>query len=287
MSYPINYPTPQGANVQIFRGGDIQTSQVGTRAWVKPQGASFVWFTLIGAGGGGGGSAFNTSDVAIYFGGGGASGNVTNFMCPAFLLPDALKIKVGNGGNGGSSGSNDSTGTSGAAGQPTQVFYQQKNDNGYELLIATGGDPGSGANAGASSNGSGGSASSADSGGPMTAAGFFNSTSGQAGAPGGTGTLDVNGLTFLNGGIGCYYATGVTNGYYGYKASNLSGYSQISPLIMSLSGGNPQNTTSVKNTASPFGSGGNGGGDLSNSGSSSGNTRGTRGGDGLAIIVTW
>lgn len=287
MSYPINYPTPQGANVQIFRGGDIQTSQSGTRDWVKPQGASFVWFTLIGAGGGGGGSAFSTADSVIYFGGGGASGNVTNFMCPAFLLPDALKIKIGNGGNGGGSGPNDSTGTSGAAGQPTQVFYQQKDGTGYELLIATGGDPGSGANAGASSNGSGGSASSADAGGPMTAAGFFKSTSGQGGASGGAGTLNVDGLTFLNGGIGCYYAGGVTTGYYGYKASNLSGYSQISPVIMSLSGSDPQGVSAPKNRASPFGSGGNGGGNLSNTTSSSGNTGGTRGGDGLAIIVTW
>jgi hypothetical protein len=287
MSYPINYPTPQGANVQIFRGGDIQTSQSGTRDWVKPQGASFVWFTLIGAGGGGGGSAFNTADVLLYFGGGGASGNVTNFMCPAFLLPDGLKIRIGNGGNGGSSGSNDGVATTGADGQPTQIFYQQKNSNGYELLVASGGGGGTGASAAGSTNGVGGTASPADSGGPMTAAGFYNAITGQNGGAGGTGTLNVDGLTFLNGGIGCYYATGITTGYYGYTASNLSGYSQISPLIMSLSGSNPSNTTAVKNNASPFGSGGNGGGDIANSVSSSGNTRGTRGGDGLAIIVTW
>lgn len=287
MSYPINYPTPQGANIQIFRGGDIQTSQSGTRDWVKPQGASFVWFTLIGAGGGGGGSAFNTSDVAIYFGGGGSSGNVTNFMCPAFLLPNQLKIRIGNGGNGGASGSDNGVATSGAAGQPTQVFYQQKNNNGYELLIADGGGGGGGASAAASANGSAGSSNSTDTGGPMTAAGFYQSTANQAGALGGNGTLNVDGLTFLQGGIGCYYASGVTNGYYGYKASNISGYSQISPIIMSLSGSDPIGVSSPKNRASPFGSGGNGGGNLASSGSSSGNTSGTRGGDGLAIIVTW
>jgi hypothetical protein len=44
MSYPINYPTPQNANVQVLYKTDD---------WVKPQGASFVWFTLIGAGAGG------------------------------------------------------------------------------------------------------------------------------------------------------------------------------------------------------------------------------------------
>jgi len=287
MSYPINYPTPQGANVQIFRGGDIQTSQSGTRDWVKPQGASFIWFTLIGAGGGGGGSCFNTSDPLLYYGGGGASGNVTNFMCPAFLMPDQLKIRIGNGGNGGGSGTDNTTGTTGDAGQSTQVLYQQQNNLGYELLIASGGGAGSGANAGASANGSNGSASAADTGGPMTAAGFFNTTAGQSGASGGSGTLNVDGLTFLNGGIGSYYATGVTTGYYGYKASNLNGYSQISPIIMSLSGSDPIGVSSPKNRASPFGSGGNGGGDIANNVSSSGNTSGTRGGDGLAIIVTW
>ena len=46
MSYPINYPTPQNANVQILYKTDD---------WVKPQGASFAWFTLIGGGGGGAG----------------------------------------------------------------------------------------------------------------------------------------------------------------------------------------------------------------------------------------
>ena len=48
MSYPINYPTPQGANIQIFKDGGT------TSDWVKPQGASFIFVTLIGAGGGGG-----------------------------------------------------------------------------------------------------------------------------------------------------------------------------------------------------------------------------------------
>jgi len=286
MSYPINYPTPQGANVQIFRGGDIQTSQSGTRDWVKPQGASFVFFTLIGAGGGGGGSCFNTTDPLLYYGGGGASGNVTNFMCPAFLMPDQLKIRIGNGGNGGGSGTDNSTGTAGASGQSTQVLYQQKNNLGYELLIASGGGGGQGASAGASTNGGGGNNAAANDGGPMTAAGFYKSTAGQDGLNGGNGTISVDDLTFLTGGIGAYNTAGEIAGYYGYTASNLNGYSQISPIIMSLSGSDPIGVSSPKNRASPFGSGGNGGGDFSLT-TSAGNTSGTRGGDGLAIIVTW
>ena len=104
MSYPIKYPTPQGANIQILYKTDD---------WVKPQGASFVWFTLIGAGGGGGSA--NT----------GGCGTVTNFMGPAFLMPDVLRVVVGRGSVG--------------LGETTSVIYQQKNGTGYTLLSATGG----------------------------------------------------------------------------------------------------------------------------------------------------
>ena len=281
MSYPINYPTPQGANVQIFRGGDAAVSQNGTRDWVKPQGASFVWFTLIGAGGGGGGSVLESAGPNLWYGGGGASGNVTNFMCPAFLLPDTLKIKVGNGGNGGALAIEPNDASTGTAGQPTQVFYQQKNGTGYELLIAAGGDPGTGGSYSTSSNGSGGNANAPDSGGPMTAAGFYSATANQGGATGGNGTLSPNGITFLNGGIGCYYPNGVSTGYYGYSASAANGYAQLSPIPLAISGSTP--VSSTKQKASPFGCGGCGGGDIVNGVA----TYGSRGGDGLAIIVTW
>ena len=57
MSYPINYPTPQGANVQIFTSYmDVSNPETGFD-WAKPQGASFVWFTLIGPGGNGNGTS--------------------------------------------------------------------------------------------------------------------------------------------------------------------------------------------------------------------------------------
>jgi hypothetical protein len=287
MSYPINYPTPQGANVQIFWGGDIQNSSSGTRDWVKPQGASFVWFTLIGAGGGGGGSCYSTGDSLLYFGGGGASGNVTNFMCPAFLMPDQLKIRIGNGGNGGGSGPDNSTGTAGTAGQSTEVLYQQKNNLGYQLLIASGGGAGGAASGGLASQGTAGAATAANTGGPMTAAGFYNAIAGQNGATGNNPNNNPDNLTFLNGGIGAYSPTSTVNGNYGYTASRLNGYAQISPIIISLAGSNPTGVTSPKNRASPFGSGGNGGGDDTDSSITASNTSGTRGGDGLAIIVTW
>ncbi len=113
MSYPINYPTPQGANIQIlYRTND----------WVKPQGASFVWFTLIGGGGNGNGTT------------GGGSGAVTNCMVPAFLIPDVLRVNVSTGNNNN-----------------TTVSYQQKDGTGYTLLTANAAN-GSTAGAASSSN---------------------------------------------------------------------------------------------------------------------------------------
>jgi hypothetical protein len=76
MSYPINYPTPQGANVQIFTANTDDAADGFSGDWVKPQGASMVWFTLIGAGGGGGNAITDASGGNAYAGGGG-SGNHT------------------------------------------------------------------------------------------------------------------------------------------------------------------------------------------------------------------
>lgn len=275
MSYPINYPTPQGANVQIFRGGVVNTNA--TRDWVKPQGASFVWFTLIGAGGGGAGNFQDSAIPAWYPGGGGASGNVTNFMCPAFLLPDVLQVAVGAGGYGGVDAV-DATADPGIAGNATVIYYQQKNGAGYELLKASGGGGGA-ANGG---GGTGGTAAAANTGGPMTAAGFYNSVAGQNGATGGNApvTITTNGLTFLMGGNGKTDNIDVITGYYGYTATLRNGYSQLSPIPLAI----PNNSTTGsfnKSISQSFGCGGNGGG------SSSGGGSGGTGGHGLAIIVTW
>jgi hypothetical protein len=191
MSYPINYPTPQGANIQIFQGGDVTTAGHNkTRDWVKPQGASFVWFTLIGAGGDGDSS---TS--------GGGSGAVTNFMGPAFLIPDRLIVTVGKGGVGVNGGS-------------TYVFYQEKNGTGYTLLGADGGQIG------------GNSPTPANA---FTAMGFYQNVVGQAG---GAASPSASTTTFLSGG-----ATGGTNdANYGYGSASNQGYFQMQPIIVGRGG---------------------------------------------------
>jgi hypothetical protein len=191
MSYPINYPTPQGANVQIFNAPNRSGANNGV-TWVKPQGASFVWFTLIGSGANGDGATT-----------GGGSGAVTNFMCPAFLIPDELSIRVGS--------RNPTT---------TSVLYQQKDGTGYLLLSAEGG---TGATAGA--------ATAANA---FTAMGFYQSIAGQNGT---TGAVSASGTTFLSGGAA---SGGVVTSNYGYSTNigNASGFFQLQPIIVGVGGSN-------------------------------------------------
>jgi len=201
MSYPINYPTPQGANIQIFNapaGNGLAYYQY----WTKPQGASFVWFTLIGGGGGG--------DNA---GTGGGSGAVTNCMVPAFLIPDSLAIWVGTGGN--PSGSGDTS----------YVAYTDKIGAyaGYTLLTANGG----------LSNQSGGAASTSN---YFSCMGFFQSIAGQNGAGG--GPQSPSATTFLTG--GATFSQTVTANY-GYTATvtgptNANGFFQTQPVIVGVAG---------------------------------------------------
>ena len=195
MSYPINYPTPQGANVQIFSLGPAFAQTTGNQStWVKPQGASFVWFTLIGGGGRG----------AAGGGNGGGSGAVTNFMCPAFLIPDELRVVIGKG--------DDAT----AAAFATTVIYQQKDGTGYTLLTA---------NSGSSSTAGAATAANA-----FSAMGFYQSIAGQAGA---SGAQSASTTTFLSGGAG--NAQAVTANY-GYTTASV-GYFQIQPIIVGVGGG--------------------------------------------------
>lgn len=193
MSYPINYPTPQGANVQIFNAPNRSGTNNGV-TWVKPQGASFVWFTLIGTGARGNGTS------------GGGSGAVTNFMCPAFLIPDILTVRVGQ--------ENVST---------TQIIYTGKDpsQNSYQLLTAQ--------SATASSQG-GATAANA-----FTAMGFYQSIAGQ---DGGTGAISASATTFLSGG-GSYAGSSITANYgyvFGAPITEQAGFFQLQPIIVGAGG---------------------------------------------------
>lgn len=256
MSYPFNYPTPQGANIQIFQEGGS------TSDWVKPQGASFIWVTLIGGGGAGGGTTGATS------GSGGGSAAVTNFMGPAFLIPDVLRVTVG---AGGKPTANGQLGPSGTA---STIIYQQKDTTGYTLLTANGGTGGQ-QNA-ANGGGAGGTASTSN---YFSCMGFFQSVAGQAGIGSGGGALTASATTFLSGGntdqnnITANY--GYTNGSAGIRTA--WGYGITQPIIVSVGG-----TGNTDGSIGGFGSGGGGA-----STSAAGAAKGGNGGDGMVVIITW
>jgi hypothetical protein len=199
MSYPINYPTPQGANVQIFQAPVRPVTTAWTAEWVKPQGASFVFFTLIGAGGG--------TDNSGTMNDGGGSGAVTNFMCPAFLIPDILQVRVGQGASAGNTGTD------------TEILYQQKAGTSYLLLEAGGGNHG-----GIADNG--GNAMSAN---YFTAMGFLNTVRGQAGTG---GSSIPSATTFLSGGV---VTSSTVTANYGYTSTK-SGIFQTQPIIVGTGG---------------------------------------------------
>jgi len=244
MSYPINYPTPQGADIQIFSSR--------TNDWVKPQGASFIWFTLIGPGGDGGSG-----------GGGGGSGAVTNCLVPAFLIPDTLRVTI------------DSSTTS--------VLYQVKNTTGYTILTADGGE------VGAALGGAGGTAATSNF---FAAAGFFQSVAGQNGADADTsnGVSSTTFLSGGSGGNSVTGQGQDSSANYGYVAKGGAagaanpggnGTFMLSPVIVGLSGAGG---------AGFAGAGGNGGkGGVGCGGGGGANTAGNggAGGPGLVIIISW
>jgi hypothetical protein len=254
MSYPLNYPTPQQADVQIFSQGNS------TADWTKPQGASFVWFTLIGAGGGG------RLDTTGGGGGGGGSGAVTNFMGPAFLIPDQLRVVVGGGGGSNTAGGNSA------------VIYQQADNTGYILLNANGG------------NVAGGIVSANTS---FSAIGLYQCVGGQDGNTPAQGAVTPSGTTFLSGGAGAPNQTTPNYGYptllsgpNGTSVPGDSGQFFMQPIIVSSGGAGGSNAGSAVGGNGGRGGVGSGGGGAGASATPNQTTPG-RGGDGLVVIITW
>ena len=277
MSYPINYPTPQGANVQIFRANTTPSSRNYSTTWVKPQGASMVWFTLIGPGGRGATTDTNASGSAAS-GGGGGSGAVTNCMMPAFLIPDTLVIEVYAGGN--------------SLTYDTEIYYQNKTGNAYSLLLAEKGDAAPTVNTTTSAIvGAGGAGGAASVSNYFSAAGFFQSVAGQDGAAG-TTNQTTSTTTFLQGGSGGNSSADQVVSQYGYgrAAYNVQaqpGYGVISPIFASVASTRANNAFDTSNSSranrNGFGSGG--GGSFT---TAVNDLRwGTPGGDGLCVIITW
>lgn len=268
MSYPINYPTPQNADVQIFSIGGSESD------WVKPQGCSFVYFTLIGAGGSGNGGSSAAG------GGGGASGAITNCLVPAFLIPDELRVYVGRGGIGNT------------VANRTRVEYQAKAGTAYVLIEA---------NSGTNATGSSGAAAvSASTSNYFTAMGFLNSAAGGAGATVGQSITQTGLISGGAGGGSSLNSSGgsvtplfeypvITGGAPSPAQNGNNGISIFSNLLLGCGGSGGAGGRTVPLEAGGnggnggIGSGGGGGG-ICGSGTTS---QGGKGGDGLVVIVSW
>jgi len=264
----FNFPTPQTANYQEFYGG----TNVNTRTWVKPRGASMVRFMLIG-GGGGGANGSSTEGR-----GGGGSGGVTSWIGPAMFVPDILNVIVGRGGipNGSGIGS--------------YIYY--KADIFYELLYADGGS-----RSNSTAGGDGGSGMTRN---QFTACGIFTSTAGQNGTAGSATAAGTNqsasSTTFLSGGAGGAGGAGSTGGSvtpnYGYTALSTTaaggltaakdGYFITQPILVGCGGAGGTTSGSVGSAGGRGGIGCGGGGAGEDA-----LTGGGRGGDGAVFIWAW
>jgi hypothetical protein len=264
----FNFPTPQQSNYQEFYGG----TNVNTRTWVKPRGASMVRFLLIGAGGGGANGSSTEGR------GGGGSGGVTSWIGPAMFVPDILNVIVGAGGNSNTSGIG------------SYIYY--KADIFYELLYADGGS-----RSNSTTGGAGGSAMLAN---QFAASGIFTSVAGQAGVAGsatGAGTNQTaSTTTFLSGGAGGAGAAASTGGSvtpsYGYTVlpattaggtvAGANGYFITQPILVGCGGAGGTTSTSVGSAGGRGGIGCGGGGAGEDA-----LTGGGRGGDGAVFIWAW
>ena len=131
MIYPNLGTSDPDSNFRLFSAG--------TYSWVKPVGASMIYFEVAGAGGGGGGGYASADGGA---GGGGVGGSGFIYMAPALFVPDILQFTVGQGGAGGTPGS---PGTSGSTGGSTTITYPRTNQTLITCLGGTGGTAGAAA----------------------------------------------------------------------------------------------------------------------------------------------
>ncbi len=295
-------------NTRIFYVNDTNIWQT----WTKPRGAKFVQIFTVGGGGGGGG-ARGASTGNRFGGGGGASGQITNVICPAQMLPDQLYVRVGAGGAGGNGGTN-ANGSNGTAGQasyvavgPTASFVSQS-----LISIASGGNGGGGGSS--TVGGTAGTSSPASSSANATfmSIGVFTSHPTAVGAAGSAlGTVSGSSQTALisgslTGGAGGGAASSgggrvnlaphtllsEVNGSSAITANNTtnspgeSGYGLLMPFCGTGGaggGGNNATTGSIGGRGGNgwYGCGGGGGGAAGTTGGAGG-----RGGDGLVIITT-
>ena len=118
--------------------------------WIKPQGITMVYITVIGGGAGGGSGSSSALGVIGTGGGGGGGGANVRVLLPADLVHDSLRITVGLGGGGGTvpAGNGLNGGTT-----LVQGYYRNDSTGNYIVARALGGNGGISAGTGGSGGG--------------------------------------------------------------------------------------------------------------------------------------
>jgi hypothetical protein len=262
--------------------------------WIKPQGISMVYVTLIGGGGGGGGGQSTASGVAGNGGGGGGTGTISKVMISADLLEDRLRVTVGRGGAGGVPNGDGVVGSESRV-EGITVFLS--------TIMIAGGSSTQGLSSGG--GGSGGQATTlqtanlasmgifiSNAGGAGGSSGLPNITYGSLpaagplsitpGCGGGTKTVSntsTNGGSIIGSGVVPNFSGGTSGGTNGISSQ----INSLSPLIFLGGTGGGGNGTGTGGNGGDGGLGcGGGGGGAGITGGSGG-----RGGNGLVIINCW
>lgn len=104
-------PFPKYGNTDWTVIGAAQDTNTGRgwQTWQKPVGAQWIFMFAAGGGGGGAGGA-STAATARVGGGGGGPNNSATIMMPAFMVPDTLYVRPGNGGAGGAAAASGTAG---------------------------------------------------------------------------------------------------------------------------------------------------------------------------------
>jgi len=284
-----------GRNAVWFSSTQCTASSFWFVPFSRPQGASFLWVTLFGAGGGAGGGFSGSSGTARTGGGGAGSGAMTMYAGSWDLLPDTLYFGVGQGGSGGSTGSN---GTTGGASYIAVTPSTGTPSGGNVVARANAGLLGSGGGAG--TGGGAGSGGSSYTGNVFTHLGVFYSKGGEAGTAGGNpDATDItwgSNLTPTSGGGGGGGVTSLNVAGLGAQVlpagPNLLGvpssvfglpWMTFSPVFITQGGRGPNgfNGTAGIGSDGALACGGSGGG-AGVSGNSGGN-----GGDGAIYLIWW
>lgn len=167
----------QDASWAVFYASTGVTTTNNWQSWTKPLGVQWVFGWMLAAGGGG---ARNAGGASTRAGGGGASGPCVSFLIPAFLLPDTLYVRIGEGGFGATTaGSNGGTGTA------SYLSVRPRTETSYQILVLNAGT------GGGSTGGGGGSVSGLS----LTSSTFYSTSIWATGS----GVNGTSGATSANG----------------------------------------------------------------------------------------